>query len=249
MWHTCAYAASVANSGTNVTLNALADSVMRIGPQNGFVLQEDMMLLTAIFYPNNGTGARLNSPKFAQFGPIQITPVMSSNKNVNGLLVATWPYRAPTFRNQEEVYATIDTGGTAAAEETLVACYSNGIDQIPPGEELTFKITSTTAAVANAWTLLTFSFSQTLPEGLYALIGSELQSTNAQAHRWTFWNQFYRPGFPSTAAYTDQQWAGMRDYRMGLAGKFSNVTPPQLEVLCNGTDNSHTGFIRAIKVA
>lgn len=249
MWHTCAYTASVANGSTNTTLNALADSVMRIGPQNGFVLQEDMMLLTAIALPANGTGYRLNSPKFAQFGPIQITPLVDNPKLDNGILIATWPYRAPTFRNQEEVYATVDTGGTAAGRETLVAFFANSVDPVPQGEELTLKITSTTAAVANTWTLLTYSFSQTLPEGLYALVGSELQSTNAQAHRWTFWGQFYRPGYPSITAFNVPQWAGMRDYRMGLAGKFSNVTPPQLEVLANGTDNSHTGFIRAIKVA
>lgn len=249
MWHTCAYTGSITNGLTNTTLNALADNVMRIGPQNGFVLQQDMMLLTAIALPNNTTGARLNSPKFAQFGPIQVTPLMDNPKTDSGILIATWPYRAPTFRNQEEVFATIDTGGTAAKQETLVTCYSATIDPIPGGEELTFKITSTTAAVANSWTLVTYSFTQTLPEGLYALIGSELQSTNAQAHRWTFWGQFYRPGFPSTSAFTVPQWAGMRDYRMGLAGQFSNVTPPQLEVLCNGTDSTHTGIIRAIKVA
>lgn len=249
MWHTCAYTGSITNGLTNTTLNALADNVMRIGPQNGFVLQEDMMLLTTQALPSNGTGFRLNAPKFAQFGPIQITPLMDAAKNDSGILIATWPYRAPTFRNQEEVYATIDTGGTAAGRETLVAYFANSIDPVPQGEELTLKITSTTAAVANSWTLITYTFAQTLPEGLYALVGSEMQSTNAQAHRWTFWGQFYRPGYPSTTAYTVPQWSGMRDCRMGLAGKFSNVTPPQLEVLVNGTDASHTGFIRAIKVA
>jgi hypothetical protein len=249
MYHTCAYTASFTNSQTNATLVALADNVFRIGSQNGFVLQENMMLLMSIVLNNNGTGARLNAPKFAQFGPIQLLPLVGGPKVTSGILIGTWPYRAPTFRNQEEVYCTYDSGGTAAAQETVVVSFANSVDPIPPGEELTFKITSTTAAVANTWTLLTYSFSQTLPEGLYAMISSEMVSTNAQAHRWTFWNQFYRPGMPSTTAQANPEWGGVRDYRMGLMGQFSNVTPPNLEVLANGTDNSHTGFIRAIKVA
>lgn len=248
MWHTCAYSASVTNSLTNATLNALADNVFRIGSQNGFVLQEDMMLLSSIVLNNNVTGARFNSPKFAQFGPMQVLPLVGGPKLTSGLLVATWPYRSPTFRNQEEVYVTCDTGGTAAAQETVVASFSNAVDPVPQGEEMTVKFTSTTAAVANTWTLATYAFGNTLPEGLYAMLGSELVSTNAQSHRWTFWQQFYRPGFPSSTNQSNPEWAGVRDYRLGLAGMFSNVTPPNLEVLCNGTDNTHTGFLRMIKV-
>lgn len=248
MWHTCAYDASVTNSLTNTTLNALSDNVFRIGSQNGFVLQEDMMLIAAWVMNNNGTGARLNAPKFAQFGPIQLPCLVGGPKMTNGMLVLTWPFRAPTFRNQEEVFATIDTGGTAAAQEAIVTCFSQGIDPTPMGEELTIKITSTTAAVANTWTLLTLVYGNTLPEGLYAMIGSECFSTNAVAHRYTFWNQFYRPGFPSSTAQSNIEWPGIRDYRMGLAGVYSNVTPANCEVLVNGTDASHTIFQRLIKI-
>ena len=248
MWHTCAYSASFTNSQTNATLNALSDNVFRIGSQNGFVLQEDMMLLAAWVLNNNVTAARLNAPKFAQFGPIQLPCIMGGAVVTSGMLILTWPFRSPTFRNQEEVYATADSGGTAAAQETIVTCFSQGVDPIPQGEELTIKITSTTAAVANKWTLLTLVYGNTLPEGLYALIGSECFSTNAQAHRYTFWNQFYRPGFPSSSAQSNIEWPGIRDYRLGLAGVYSNVTPANIEVLCNGADNSHTIFQRLIKI-
>jgi len=249
MWHTCAYSASVANGLTNTTLNALADNVFRIGPQNGFVLQEDMMLLTAEVLENNATASRLTAPKFAQFDPIQLVPLQGGAKTTTGLAIATWPYRAPTFRNQEEVVCKVDTGGTAAATETVVVCFSNGIDPIPNGEELTLKFTSTTTVTAFSWTLATLVMDQTVPEGLYAMISSEIQSTNAMYHRWTFWNQFYRPGMPSTTVYTNPQFGGARDYRQGLLGQFSNVTLPNCEILASVADASHTGFMRVIKVA
>lgn len=249
MWHTCAYSASITNGSTNAAVAAVADNVFKIGASNGFVLQEDMMLLLAEVAPNNATAARLQSPKLAQFGYLQLEPLQAGAKTANGLLLASWPFRPFTFRNQEEVVAYVDTGGAASAVETIVASFSNGIDQIPTGEELTIKFTSTTAAVSGAWTLLTITLSQTLPEGRYAMIGSTLQSTNGLYHRWTFWNQFYRPGMPSTTAYTAQQWPGERDYRMGLMGQFSNVTLPNIEALVIGTDSSHTGFMKVLKVA
>lgn len=249
MFHTCAYSASITNSLTNAALNAIADNVFKIGSSNGFVLQEDMMLLAAEAAPNNGTAYRMQSPKLAQFGYLQITPLQAAAKTANGLLLDSWPYRPFTFRNQEEVLSYVDTGGSSAAQETLVTTFSNGVEQIPTGEELTIKFTSTTAAVAYSWTLLTITLSQTLPEGRYVMLSSELQSTNAIYHRWTFWNQFYRPGMPSTTAYTNQKFPGVSDYRLGAMGQFSNVTLPNCEVLCNTTDNSHTGFMHVLKVA
>ncbi len=249
MWHTAAYSQSIANGGTNTAVNAVADNVFKIGSQNGFVLQEDMMLLSAWSAPHNGTYFRLSSPKFSQFGYIQVLPTGPGASMTNGILVSTWPYRPPTFRNQEEVTAFADTGGTAAAVETLIVSFSNGVDTIPPGEELTVKLTSTTTATANAWTLLTITLSQTLPEGRYAMLSSELISTSGVAHRWTFWGQFYRPGLPSSTAATNNPFPGVRDYRQGLMGQFSNVTLPNLEAFCSAADSSFTGFMRIIKVA
>lgn len=249
MWHTVAYAGSITNSLTDTNLKALSENALIIGTQNGFRLLENMFLMTSWSLPNNGTGFRLNSPKFAQFSKIEVTPVGPGPKVTDGILIASWPYRAPVFRAQEEVVASCDTGGTAAAIETLLASLAVSIDAPPNGEELTVKFTSTTAAVANTWTNLGApSLSIVLPEGAYAMLASVLQSTNAQAHRWIFSGQFYRPGFPSTTAFTNREWPGARDYRQGAAGVFSNITLPQCEVLVNGTDASHTGFMRVIKV-
>lgn len=249
MWHTAAYSESTAASSTNIQVNALADNVLRIGSQNGFVMQQNMMLLSAWVCPTNSTAARLLSPKLAQFGYLQITPLQAAAKVANGFLVASWPYRPFTFRNQEEVTAYVDTGSGSTAVETIVACFASSIDPIPTGEELTIKFTSSTTVTANAWSLLTTTLSQVLPEGAYSMVSSELQSSTGIAHRWTFWGQFYRPGMPSTVAFTDQRFPGVSDYRMGALGQFSNVTPPNIEALCSSADASFTGFMHVIKTA
>jgi hypothetical protein len=249
-WHTPAFAASVTNSLTNTALNALTETALIIGFDNGFRLLEKMFLSSAWSLPNNGTGFRVTSPKFAQFSPIEIIPVGPGPKQTNPLDVASWPYRAPVFRGQEDIIAYVDTGGTASAIETLLVSLQTTIDAPAPGEQLTIKWTSTTAAVANTWTNLGApTLSITLPEGAYQLVGSQHKSTNAQCHRMIFSGQFYRPGWPSTTAFTNQNWPGQDDLRQGVAGTFSNITIPQVEILANGTDNSHTGFWRVIKVA
>lgn len=249
MWHTCAYTGSIALSSVNQSVPALADSVFKIGGANGFVLQEDMMLLGAQAGGVGMANPVLKSPKLNQFSPLRIVPFQTALAVSGGQNVAWWPYRPFTFRNQEEVTAFSDNGNAAAQQQTIVVHFSNGVEPIPAGEELFVLFTSTTAAVANAWTLLTLTLSQTLPEGVYAMIASEHFSANALAHRWTFWGQFYRPGFNSNTAQTNLQSEPVRWLTLGNMGRFSNVTLPNCEVLCSAADASHTVIGRCIKVA
>lgn len=253
MWHSAAYSASLAASAVAAAVAAVNESVFRTGAANGFVLQEDMMLIAASAQGFNLDHPQLKSPKLNQFSPLFIFPALilsAAGGNTDGLIRAQWPYRPFTFRNQEEVTAFADnTNSTTAEQQSIICDFSNGIDTIPAGEELTIKATSTTAAVAFSWTTLTYTLSQTLPEGLYAMIASEHFSASAIYHRWTFWGQFYRPGFPSSTARSSHQALEVTTLQKGLAGQFSNVTLPNCEVFCETTDNSHEIYMRVIKVA
>jgi hypothetical protein len=249
VYHTCAFTGSITLGTTKQAINALADNVFKIGASNGFVLQEDMMLLGAKYSGVGAANGKLTSPKLNQFQALFLTPLDVTLASTNPHLQALWPYRPFTFRNQEEVLALGDNTDAGNQQQTVVAHFSNGIEQIPSGEILTITGTSTTAAVANSWTLLSFTLDQALPEGVYAMVASECQSTTAIAHRLTFWGQFYRPGHISTTAFTNQQGEPIRWLTFGLMGRFSNVTLPNMEVLCRTTDASHTFRWRCIKVA
>lgn len=248
MYHTCAYGGSIALTSTNQSVPAIADSVMKIGAANGFVLQEDMMLLGAYAGGVGLANPVLKSPKLNQFNPYLVLPFSLTVAQADGQIHAWWPYRPFTFRNQEEVTAFADNGNAGAQQINIIAYFSNGIEPVPVGEELFVKFTSTTAAVANAWTLATLTLAQALPEGVYAMIGSEHVSATAVAHRWTFWGQFYRPGMPSNTAFSNRQAEPVRWLTLGQMGKFSNVTLPNCEVFCGAADASHTIFARCIKV-
>lgn len=249
MFHLCAYTGSIAATTNNAALPALADSVMRIGGSNGFVPQEDMMLVGAAVFGLNAANPQLTSPKLSQFNPLQPLPIAGAANPTNGLLVASYRYRPFTFRNQEEITAKISNGAAAPQQETILAWLSNGAAQIPSGERLIVQLTSTTVATAFAWSLVQYNLTQALPEGTYLMLGSRCFSTTGLAHRWTFWNQFYRPGMLSLAAQNDQQFDALSDYFMGAMGQFKNTTLPNLEVLCGAADASHTCFMEVLKVA
>lgn len=248
MYHSAAYQVNQTLSSTNSAVPAIADNVFKIGSQNGFVLQEDMMLIAAYAGGVGLANPKLRSPKLNQFNPLLITPYLLTEGVTNGHQQALWPYRPFTFRNQEEVTAFSDNTNGAAQQQVVVCDFSNGIDAIPPGEELFLAATATTTAIVNGWTLLTYALTQALPEGIYAMIASEVQSATAIYHRWTFWNQFYRPGHLSTEAFSNQQAYPVQTLQKGLMGQFSNVALPNLEVLCSAADASHNIIARCIKV-
>lgn len=249
MYHTAAYTGSIALTSTKQPLNALTDSVMRIGSANGFVLQEDMM-----FVAGRGSGVgianlNLQSPKVLQFSPYFITPVDTTLAAANPDIAMIVPHRALTFRAQEELVAQVDNTNAGAQQMTLVVHLATKIDPLPAGEMLTLTGTATTAAVANTWTQVQVTMGQVLPEGVYVMIGSEHQSTTAVAHRFTFLNgQVYRPGHVSTTSFSNRQSDAMKWGTLGSMGTFSNVSLWNTEVLCGAADATHTFRFRVIKV-
>lgn len=249
MWHTAAFSGSIALTSTNQPLKAAPDNVFRIGASNGFVLQDDMMLLGAYAGGVGMANPVLTSPKLNQFSPLRVTPFSLTQSPTSGILKALWPYRPFTFRNQEEMTAFVDNTNAGAQTMDLIVDLATKIDPIPAGEEIFALATSTTPAVANTWTLLTYTLSQTLPEGVYALIASEHISTTGIAHRYTFWLQFYRPGFLSGQAFSNPQAYAVQSLQYGEAGRFSNVALPNIEVFCSAADASHTIVLRMIKVS
>lgn len=248
MFHTCAFTGNIALNSTKQAVNALADSIMRIGGSNGFVPQDDMMLVAAAQFGLSAANAKLFSPKLSQFNPFQITPLSAVASPTDGEIAAFYRYRPFIFRAQEEITAQIDNGNAAAQQETIILWLSTRPEQIPAGERMTVVATSITVATAFAWSTVAYTLNQALPQGTYLMIGSRCFSATGLAHRWTFWNQFYRPGMLSLAAQTNRPFDALRDLYLGAMGSFQNTTLPVCEVLCGAADASHTIIMDVIKV-
>lgn len=247
MWHLAAYSGTPAGT-TPTQVNALADQILRVGPTNGFTMPENMLLMFAMALCSTIQRAYLTSPKLVQVNPTYIRP---TNLGLQPLLnpnVAWWGPNYPTLRAQEDVllFATEATGGNP-----VIGLLGVGpmVEPLPAGEIYTVYATSTTAAVATTWTQVAYTLTQSLPQGTYAMVGSQISSTTGVAHRWTFPNQSYRPGFPSNLLETSQPWDGVLDRRLGKMGQFPQYNTPLLEVLCTATDAAHQIFMDLIKIA
>src|SRR5262249_19290050 len=110
------------------------------------------------------------------------------------------------------------------------------------------RFTSTTAAVANKWTTTVLTFQDSVPPGVYAMLWSECQSTNGQAHRWIIPNQLWRPGLPSATALSNRLPYDLYQGIFGTMGVFRSTALPQLQVLANGADAAHEGYLAVTRI-
>lgn len=156
----------------------------------------------------------------------------------------------PLSLNALEEISLLNTLGTNASNLPFVNVLFVGDQLQPPqrGDILTLHGTATTAAVAFGWTSITITWDNTLPSGTYAIVGAQVISATAIAHRFIFKDSVYRPGFLSVGS------AGIRTafdyYRggMGTLGMFTTTTYPTLQVLCSGTDAAHDVVLSIVKV-
>lgn len=247
MFHLFAFSEVIANTA-NIDIDAVQEGIMTV-MNTHLLLPTDMQLVAASAFSATLSRARIVAPSLRQVGIPYIRPIFQAvippqDPNLQDL--TKFPLR---LRANEEI-AIQATSGVAMTERfTALLWLMDRYEPIPPGDVYTLYGTSTTAAVANTWTQLAITWNDQLPNGTYVVIGSEIQSTNAQAHRWIFNNQYLRPGFMSVSGLGNRSAPLSYDGRLGILGRFTTVTLPRAEVLVNGTDAAHDVYLQAIKVA
>lgn len=247
MFHVAAYRNAALGAVADTEIAALADSVLSIS-NNHFRLVDAMSLLAACFMSPTAIRARLDSPSLRILGRPQILPVNVGVLPVDrGKVMELWrnPYRLP-IREEIAIQATAAPGTTEVGVGLIWV--TGGVIQPPPGQVQWVRATSTTAAVAGAWTLLTYTLDASLPSGYFAVVGSEHQSANAQAHRLIFPGQVYRPGFLSRTAEGNQSPNPNYYGYFGEMGRFVNDNPFQVEVLANAADAAHVLYVGLVPV-
>lgn len=245
MYHLCAYAETIDNTADN-DITAVVDDILTI--QNShFVLSQEMGLFAAMAMSATLSRTRIQSPSMRQIAGPFVRPIIVSatpGNNANIWLLDRNPFRIPPF---EEIQV-LATSGVAMTEPFAALLWlGDRLEPSPAGNVIPLRWTSTTAAVANAWTTLTITFTDALPSGVYTIVGSECQSTNGRAHRWIIPNQYWRPGMPSITALSQRLPYAMALGQFGVMGRFRSNDLPRPQVLANGTDNAHEGYLYAIR--
>ena len=246
-FHAAVYNASIAQN-TDVDVAAVTDSILTI-VNNHFLPQRNCELLFVGAASANMNRARIETPSIRQIARPFIRPV-------SGAVGWGYPQRldimgqnAVPLRATEEISFIAQQTGAAAEQVFGLIGLGFGAYTRPVGSTYTIRGTSTTAAGVRAWTQLAgVTWSDTLPAGVYAVIGMEHVSATGICARLIFEQQALRPGTPSIQAVGTGASDMFRNGNWGEWGRFNAYALPNIEVFCNAADASHDVFLDLIKV-
>lgn len=138
----------------------------------------------------------------------------------------------------------------AAQIQWGVVWFADGPIAPVAGEIFTIRATGATALVAQSWSSVTMAFAETLPRGLYQVVGFRAQSTNMVAARLIFPGTGaagWRPGALGTN--TDRQLEDdmFRYGGLGVWGQFEDTAPPVAECLAAAADATQVFYLDLIQ--
>lgn len=241
MHHIAAYYESIAQNAEN-DLAPVTDGQLSIF-NNHFVAQKNTSLIGMGAASVNIQYARLITPTIRAMTSEFIRPV---NQALNFGMPQRYHdlYDNPlTIKATEEIQINgIQTG--AAAE---VMCAFIVLDVVrtprPAGQIITMRGTSTTAAVAGAWTTIAMTWHDVLPPGNYAVVGMTHRSANGLCARLIMDQLFWRPGAPSITAFGNDVHPRFRLGGLGVWGNFNAWAMPSVEVLAGAADAAHEVYL------
>lgn len=247
MMHIVAWSESQ-DSANLVPTAALQDQSIQVSGDDVIVPNDMTQVIWYAAFGADLARAQLVSPSLRAIFSEEISPYSLSATPGSGLLIANKVQTPLILAAGEPLQAWMAESNAAASRVTIVAALADSIPQPVGGDIHTIRCTSTTAAVANVWTNVPLTFAESLPSGLYGVVGMYAQSSNMQAARLVFKGGMYRPGAVFTNSLGATQNTLFRNGSLGVWGTFENLTPPSMDVLCNAADASFVVFLDLIQL-
>ena len=253
MFHFACYDASIANGSVLVQVAAIADPVLAPSGSGFLVPGVINKLMRVAAFGTNLTRVQLTSASLRDYAPFDVGPV-----NV-GTLIAS-PANFADFSDNPIPLATneeLDAFGVqsnAGAQRIGVGIWMCDGPRRPVTQRaFTVHWTATATLSANAWSSTAITFDNGIPSGTFAIVGSRMISAGAVFHRWIpRGGPAYRPGGFAGQAQSFNPVDGSRwsDYveNWGEWLRFTNTTPPQVEVFSISADTTEEGYLDLVQV-
>lgn len=227
--HMLAFAGSVNGESSDVTIDAVADSVYSI-ISNSFVATNNLNIFYAAGLNCDKCRAKITAPSLLDIGYPSIQPLETSSP-VFGSVMNFIDYPIPILA--EEAFG-VQASNTNVGSKNLqfflgVGQNQTKLDNLP--ELRWLRATSTTTTSAGVWAIGTMTFDDSLPVGnydVYGLIGIEVSGVILAA-RLVFPGQIERPGalvISGESIPPDKIFQG----DLGVWGTFASFAPPTIEV-------------------
>lgn len=250
MLHTCAFNTNVAALASYAQVKAVADGVLTQSQAGNFVLTAPMKLKMAWVGGTTITQARLNIASFRgiflpELNPIDRTVPPGSRPNI-----IRWFGDQLLLPRVDEI--ELDTSNALAAgneQHFGVLWLGDDTPPAPAGPSFSITYTATITAAVRGWTSGTLTLGQTLPGGIYSIVGMACYSATLVAARLVVPGTPWRPGcIGGPNNFTDPWWF-TRFGQIGELARFQSFAPPNLEILCNAADTSQSGVLDLVKVS
>jgi len=149
----------------------------------------------------------------------------------------------------ETIRTLMAEDAAGASRVTALLWFSDGPVTPVTGKIQSVRCTGSTTLVANAWTAVPLTFSQTLPAGTFQIVGARFASAGARAGRIIVPGYPWRPGASGVDADSDIDADRLRYGRAGVWAEFVSDNPPQAEFLSASADTAEVVHLDLIKTA
>jgi len=242
-----AFDENYAAAATLDAMTAVADPHVRVSGDDIWIPSELPMLAGYIAIGAVLTAARIESPTLRELTPIDVAP----------LDLATEPSTPAAFNDISKNPKAIGGGEALNFKATVSAagrCLGLALlcdAALAPvtGEIVTVKATNASTLTANAWTNGALTFAQSLPKGIYNVVGMRAQSAGLEAARLVLSGFSWRPGCVGADAYGDLVHPCFRAGQLGIWGSFPHDIPPTVDFLSISADTSQEVWLDLIKAA
>jgi hypothetical protein len=247
MHHTIAWFKDLVTA-TETDVTPVTDGIFTI--QNShFLPQRNWNLWYAAFMAATATRARLRTPTFRQITTPFIRPIEGTITPGDEPNVADYRENPLLLKGLEEIeFLGTQTAGANANVFGVAGLSTEAFVPMPRGDVYTLRGTSVGPAVANVWTQIAMTWQDTLPQGIFAVVGGWYMSAAAVAFRLIFEDQVNRPGGLGALSLEASAHKMFRMGGLGIWGRFNSNRMPNVEVLCNGADASFELYLDILRV-
>lgn len=251
MFHLCGWYESLDAAGVLTNIAAMSDQSLHT---DGDYIQVPKEL------PNlSGYACLINDSSVVPQAQIQSPSLRTlANLDVEPIVEALTFGAEPQFVNLAKVPQALTPGEdleflvlqnpSSAVGNYGLIWLSDGKMQPITGEVFTVRCTTSISLSAGTWVNGNITFSQTLPNGTYQVVGMRARGTNLVAARLVFKGAAWRPGVPAINSVSDRGNWHMRQGDLTVFGSFEQTNPPSVDAL-GVTDSSQTIFLDLIKTA
>lgn len=241
------YTASLASDASLVALGSVTDQAWT-QDSTGYFMPDNLRLWAA--YAGNDAFTRvqvdqpsLRDPFLPSIDPISLTLLPANTPPVYKAYEA-----GIDLRKNEYLRFRGSRGTVAASAAVALAWVGKQRKPIPAGPRRTIQFTSAITVSAGVWSLGTLTFSDTLPDGKFAIVGMSLYGTNVLAARLAFTGGGWRPGVLAQGAQGEWTPPSFDRDELGYFGSFLNTIQPNLELLGTGAGTSQTGYLDLVQI-